>query len=111
MHRNSHQNEDPHHLYEIYDKQEEETFKYGISSDEIDEEGDGLSNRIRRQLNLFNLAAGWLRYFARILIINIPGRKVAEQIEDEFIDSFIDKHGRNPRGNLRKNKPNSSSKS
>lgn len=106
MHRNSHQNENPHHLYEIYDKQNEETFKYGISSDPIDEDGDGLSNRIRRQLTIFNLAAGWLRYFARILIKNIPGRKMAEKVEDEFIDSFEEKHGSMPRGNLRKNKQN-----
>lgn len=106
MHRNSHQNKTPHHLYEIYDKQEEETFKYGISSDSIDEEGDGLSNRIRRQLNIFNLAAGWLRYFARILVKNIPGRKMAEKIEDEFIDNFEEKAGHMPRGNLRKNRSN-----
>ena len=50
MHRNSHQNKRPHHLYEIYDEQEEEAFKYGISSDPIDE--DGRSARMERQVDL-----------------------------------------------------------
>jgi len=44
MHRNSHKNQAHHHLYEIYDKEEEEVFKYGISSDPIEE--DGISRRI-----------------------------------------------------------------
>ncbi len=102
MHRNSHKNKSPHHLYEIYDKQEEEVFKYGISSDNIEE--DGLSYRIRRQLRILNLAAGWVRYFARILLEGIAGRKKAEEIEDEFIKNYEDEHGRMPRGNLRKNR-------
>lgn len=104
MHRNSHKNKDPHHLYEIYDKKEEEVFKYGISSDPIKE--DGLSYRIRRQLKILNLAAGWLRYFARILLTGIKGRKRAEEIEDEYINDFEKKKGRMPRGNQRKNRKN-----
>lgn len=104
MHRNSHENKDPHHLYEIYDKEEQEVFKYGISGDPIGE--DGLSRRIRRQLNLLNLAAGWLRYFARILLKCISGRFRAEEIEDEYIDKFEKEHQRMPRGNRRKNRKN-----
>ena len=104
MHRNSHKNKEPHHLYKIYDKEEEELFKYGISSDSIDE--DGLSRRIRKQLKILNLAAGWLRYFARILLENIPGRKRAEEIEDEYIEAFEKEKGRMPRGNLKKNRKN-----
>jgi len=38
MHRNSNQNQDPHHLYEVWDNQEEEVFKFGISSEPIEEE-------------------------------------------------------------------------
>ena len=38
-HRNSHQNEDDHHLYVIWDKEDEDVVKYGISSDPIDEDG------------------------------------------------------------------------
>lgn len=102
MHRNSHKNKDPHHLYEIYDKEEKETFKYGISGDPIDE--DGLSRRIRRQLSILNLAAGWLRYFARILLKRIPGRLCAEEIEDDYIDEFEKEKGRMPRGNRRRNR-------
>ena len=56
MHRNSHENQEPHHLYSIQDKKEGEVFKYGISSDPI--EKDGLSKRIRRQLKNLNLGAG-----------------------------------------------------
>jgi len=102
MHRNSHENQQPHHLYSIQDKKEGEVFKYGISSDPI--EKDGLSKRIRRQLKNLNLGAGWLRYFGRILLENIPGRKRAEEIEDDHIDAFEKEHGRMPRGNLRKNR-------
>lgn len=39
MHRNSNQNDGPHHLYEIWDEQEEEVFKYGISSEPIEQDG------------------------------------------------------------------------
>jgi hypothetical protein len=104
VHRNSHENKEAHHLYEFFDQQENEVFKYGISSDPI--EADGLSRRIHRQLSIFNLAAGWLRYIARILVSNISGRKAAEELEDKFMQEFEDKHGRLPRGNQKKNKTN-----
>ncbi len=38
-HKNSHSNFDPHHLYEIVDKTTGDIFKYGISSELIDENG------------------------------------------------------------------------
>lgn len=98
-HRNSLDNEEPHHLYSIKDKKNKNVFKYGISSDPIGE--DGLSDRIRRQLNLFNLIAGWARFFAEILMKNIAGRKKARRIEDEYIEKYRKKHGRKPRGNLK----------
>ncbi|MBI5914631.1 MAG: hypothetical protein HY842_04585 [Bacteroidetes bacterium] len=101
MHRNSNENELPHHLYEIWDKQDEEVFKYGISSDPIEE--DGLSKRIREQVQGLNLAAGWLRYLARIIISGIINRLAAKAIEDEYMDAFEEKNGRLPRGNLRRN--------
>jgi len=63
-HNNSHKNDADHHLYEFYDQQEKETFKYGISCEPIGE--DGLSKRMRRQLEIFNLAAGWVRYIVHI---------------------------------------------
>lgn len=102
MHRNSNQNHDPHHLYEVWDNQEEEVFKYGISSEPIEE--DGLSKRIREQLRDMNLAVGWLRYIARILLTNILGRLKAKEIEDEHMDAFEQEKGRLPRGNLKRNR-------
>jgi URI fold toxin 2 len=81
----------------IDDLQEDEVFKYGISADPIDE--DGLSDRLRNQVNLFNLVANAIRFVGKILISNIPGRMKADQIEQEHIDKFIEKHERRPRGN------------
>ena len=53
-------NNSPHHLYEIRDIQENDIFKYGISQDPI--ESDGLSKRLRDQINLFNVVAGFIRF-------------------------------------------------
>ena len=96
-HGNSLDNKSPHHLYEIIDVVEDDTFKYGISQDPIEE--DGLSKRLREQLNLFNIVAGFIRFFARILIKNIPDRKEALKIEKDHIKGYKKKHGRKPRGN------------
>ena len=46
-----------------------------------------------------NLAAGWLRYLARILLTGILNRLLAKRIEDEHMDAFEEKNGRLPRGN------------
>lgn len=96
-HRNSNQNDGPHHLYEIWDKGEDELFKYGISDDPI--EPDNLSDRIRDQIYYLNLSAGWVRYSGRILLTDIAGRVLAKQIEEESIEAHIQKHGKRPRGN------------
>lgn len=98
-HGNSLENDKPHHLYEIRDKKESSVFKYGISDDPIDD--DGLSDRLRRQVNFMNLVAGFARFIGKILIKGIAGRKKARQLEDEYIDSYTDKHGQRPRGNIR----------
>ena len=99
VHRNSYENQEDHHLYVIMDKQEEDIFKFGISSDPIDD--DGLSDRIRKQLNLYNVVVGFVRFFAKILIIGIKGRPKARKIEDECIAAYEKKYGRKPRGNLK----------
>jgi len=39
IHGNSLDNDKPHHLYEIHDKEDGELLKYGISHDPIDEDG------------------------------------------------------------------------
>lgn len=103
-HGNSKKNKRPHHLYEIGDKELNDTFKYGISCEPIGK--DGISERARIQLDLMNLIAGWARYFVRILIRNIPDNAKARIIEKEFIATYKRKHGRNPIGNKeRKKKP------
>ncbi len=93
-HGNEKRNPKPHHLYEIRDKVDNDVFKYGISADPIEE--DGYSNRMRKQVNLGNLFVGWLRFFARILRRNIPGREKAEDIEQDYIDEYEKKYGRKP---------------
>ncbi len=96
-HGNSLQNEKPHHLYQIRDEEEDDVFKYGISDDPIG--SDGLSKRLRIQVNLLNRAFGIVRFVGEILLKNIPGRRRAREIEDEYIDRYIDENGRKPRGN------------
>lgn len=96
-HGNSIDNDEPHHLYEIKDVQENDTFKFGISQDPIEE--DGLSKRLRDQINLYNVVAGFIRFFARILIKGIPSRKEAIDKEKEHIQNYKEEHGRKPRGN------------
>ncbi len=98
VHGNSNKNAKPHHLYAIYDKEKDDLFKYGISHDPIDD--DGLADRVRNQINFLNLAVGWPRFHAKILIINIQGSEKAKIIETEFIDAYCKKYGENPRGNL-----------
>jgi hypothetical protein len=71
IHGNSLKNEAPHHLYTIEDTVENDTFKYGVSHDLIEE--DGLSKRVRQQVDLLYRAVGFLRFIGRILIFNIPG--------------------------------------
>jgi hypothetical protein len=97
VHGNSHQNKKPHHLYEIFDEQEEETYKFGISADEID--ADDSSDRLRNQLKLFNLVANAIRFVGQILVRNIPGREPAERLEDDYIEDHVKKYGKRPRGN------------
>jgi len=96
-HGNSNKNKKPHHLYEIRDAVDDEVFKYGISHDPVEE--DGYSNRMRLQVNSLNLGVNWSRFFARILIFDIPGRLEARRIEREYIRKYKLENGRNPRGN------------
>lgn len=98
MHGNSKKNPEKFHLYEIYDTEDEDTYKYGISHYPIG--ADGYSQRIREQVSLFNRVVKWARFIARILMMDIPGRARAEEIEQEHIDRYREKHGHNPRGNL-----------
>ncbi len=100
-HGNSNQNKNQHHLYEIWDKVEQETFKYGISDDPIEE--DGLSARARQQMEWYNVIVGYFRFIARILRLDIGDRENAKHIEDDYMDVFEAEHGRRPRGNRKRN--------
>jgi hypothetical protein len=96
-HRNSNANMELHHLYEIVDKETEDTFKYGISGDPIGE--DGLSRRVRVQVKEWNELSGWERFFGRVLITDISGNTVAREIETKHIKDYELKHGRKPKKN------------
>ena len=97
-HGNAKKNPKDHHLYFIYDTEEEDIFKYGISDKPIKK--DGYSKRMYEQTDFLNRAVGWFRYYAEVLINKIAGRAQAREIEDEYIEAYNKKHGRNPRGNI-----------
>lgn len=97
-HANSHENDAEHHLYQIYDAERQGVFKYGICGKPLNK--DGTSPRANEQVTLFNRVVGWMRFFAEILMTGIPGRKRAEEIEDEFIETHERRHGHKPPGNL-----------
>lgn len=101
FHGNDKRNANPHHLYLIGDKKEDDIFKYGISQEEIGD--DDLSDRIREQVDYANLIVGWLRFFGKIVLRNIPGNARARKIEDEFIEGYRRKYNRYPRGNRDRN--------
>ena len=88
---------DEHHLYEIVDQKTDPVFKYGICGRRLTK--DGSSPRANEQVNLFNRLAGWARYFASIILTGIPGRKKAEEIEEEYIEQFKEQYGSRPDGN------------
>jgi hypothetical protein len=96
-HGNSNKNSKPHHLNEIRDSEDDDIFKYGISHYPIGE--DGYSSRMKIQVDFLNVGVKWLRFFARILLLDLPVRKVAKRIEREYIKKYRDQYGRNPRGN------------
>jgi hypothetical protein len=98
-HKNRDDSEDLQHLYEIVDKLDNDTFKFGISCGPISQK-DGMSSRMRVQLQFANLLVNWPRFFTRILLFNIEGRRAAKDIEDEKIEDYRLKNGRKPRGNL-----------
>lgn len=97
-HGNSLDNQNPHHLYDIFRIANGDTYKYGISDDPI--EADGLSERARRQKIEMNRIVEYEKYDAQILITDIQGREEALHIETEYIDAYYHKHGHNPVGNL-----------
>jgi URI fold toxin 2 len=97
-HANSHENDALHHLYAIFDVERNTIYKYGICGKPLN--SDGSSPRANEQTKIYNRVVGMVRFFSFILLIEIEGRKLAEEIEQEYIDAFCKKNGSNPRGNL-----------
>ena len=97
-HANSHENDAEHHLYEIFDVERDNIFKYGICGKPLN--ADGSSPRSNEQIMLYNRVVGMVRFFARIILVGIPGRNQAEEIESQYIKAFKDIFGDNPSGNL-----------
>jgi hypothetical protein len=98
-HNNSNQNMKPHHLYEIIDKEGEDIFKYGISCEPIGK--DGMSGRMRQQVSFLNRIYEWARFFGRIIVFDIPGKKAARKLETDHIKEYEEKNGLKPKGNVR----------
>jgi hypothetical protein len=97
-HANSHENDALHHLYAIFDVERNTIFKYGICGKSLN--SDGSSPRANEQTKVFNRVVGMNRFFSFIILEDIDGRKLAEEIEKEYIDAYCQENGSNPRGNL-----------
>ena len=98
-HGNSYKNKKLHHVYVIFDKQDDSIYKYGISHDPI--EADGLSARLRDQLDLYNRIAGWSRFYSEMMYKDLQGRVKAREIEQQLIRDYKKLHGHRPKGNLK----------
>lgn len=98
FHGNSKLNVDEHRLYEIINSESNDVFKYGICGKPLNL--DGSSPRASFQLKMFSLAAGWIKFFANILLTGIKGREEAKKIESKYIQNYIERYGKRPEGNL-----------
>ncbi|MEK7256209.1 MAG: hypothetical protein AAB316_15765, partial [Bacteroidota bacterium] len=56
-HGNLNENDAEHHLYEIFDLELDDTYKFGICGDPLNQ--DGTSPRANLQVKEFNRAFGW----------------------------------------------------
>lgn len=92
--------EDPseQHLYAVYDHEERELFKFGISSKPIGT--NGKCSRMEEQERAGNLWSNSIRYVARIIIRAIMGRRKGRAEEDDTLLKYQAKHGKLPRGNV-----------
>jgi hypothetical protein len=83
-----------YHLYEIVNSEVNDTFKYGISGKPLNL--DGTSPRANEQLKQMNLASGYLKFFANILLFGISGRREAKRLEKKY--GITDGHGEKKEG-------------
>ena len=96
-HSNLLQNPNTHHLYLIYDFENREIYKFGISDKPVNKKYS--SKRLLDQVILYNRVVGWKRFAGRILFYPIQGRLKARQLEDAAILKFKEKYKQFPRGN------------
>lgn len=96
-HGNSNESEAEHHLYEIRDRRFGGVYKYGICGKPLLK--DGTSPRANEQVNYLNRAMQWSCFFAEIVLIGIPGRAKAKQVENEYIALHESLYGHKPQGN------------
>ena len=97
LHGNDKDNQDFYHLYEMIDRETGLIFKYGISADPI--EKDGMSKRLKEQIEYANLIVGWERFAGWIIRVNIEGNAKARIVEGEYINAFFVEYGKYPIGN------------
>jgi len=88
----------PQHLYEIYDWEMGETYKFGISGARLN--ANGSSPRANRQVNQLNRDAGYDRFSAEVLEVG-PDRAWMLDVEREVVRDFWERFGRSPVGNER----------
>ncbi|MEL6720658.1 MAG: hypothetical protein AAFP82_18280 [Bacteroidota bacterium] len=96
-HSNRLDNPNLHHLYFIYDFEEKEIYKFGISDKPVNTNNS--SARLEEQIKLYNQVTGSPRFSGKILIKSIQGRRKARIKEDDLILKYEEKHGKRPRGN------------
>lgn len=54
-----------------------------------------MSSRMRKQVSFLNRLYEWARFFGRIIIFDIPGKKAAREIETRYIKDYEEKHAEN----------------
>lgn len=96
-HGNSNDNNQEHHIYEIYDREFKDVYKYGESGKPLTK--DGNSPRGILQARELNRAVRWPRFLCRVIMTGISGKAEAKRIEQEFIDDYSALHGYVPPGN------------
>jgi hypothetical protein len=96
-HGNSNDNDALHHLYEIWDREYKDVYKYGICGEELLE--NNISPRGKLQVKELNRAVRWLRFYTKTILVDIKGRIEAKRLEDEYIENFTQKYGYCPFGN------------
>lgn len=98
MHGNDQRDPAEHHLYKINDRERKGVYKFGISSQALNQ--DGSSPRANEQVNLFNKVVGWARFFTTILLTGIQGRAQAQDLEEQHAKEYEEKYGHQPPGNI-----------